>query len=122
MTKIILKTSGIRLTGRKRAPDIDHATQILDLVGKGYSVNASDDESLWSISFLKYSDHPVFVNQPEGTERVIRMVVNYGSENASLTDMPIPPWCSALSRFIQTAAPSTTFISSNIAPTGDTNG
>ena len=124
MTKIVLKTSGIRLTGRLRDPDIDHATQIWNLVKRKYTVNASDPLSMWSVSFLRYPDH-AFVNQPDGTTEVLRMSAHYGTEDARLVDDALPTWIVKLGALINLARPDGWHISSNLGiptPTGDTNG
>lgn len=38
MQKITMRTAGLPLPGRKRTPDIDHATQLLDLTSRGYNI------------------------------------------------------------------------------------
>ena len=126
MTKIILKTGPMRLPGRKREPDIDHATQILELLGRGkYTINANDDgQSLFSVTIMNFGDRP-FVNQPPDTDHVIRIHTNYGSENAALYDIEIPNWVTKLDRLIRLAAPSNIYFSSNILlnnTQGDTDG
>ena len=111
--KIVLKTAGLPLPGRKREPDMDHATQIIELVNRGYSINASDDESMWSITFSRMVDN-AFSNQPEGTKEVLRMFLNYGTENGALFDNQPPPWCARLAKFVSLAVPDTYHISQNV--------
>jgi hypothetical protein len=123
MTKIILKTSGIKVAGRKREPDIDHASAILDYVRRGYTVNAADEVSFWSISYL-WSDGRLFVNQPEHTSSVLREYLNYGHDNGAEVDVPVAEWCSKLARLVASITPPTIYISRNVNLTpypGDTH-
>ncbi len=120
MTSIILRTGPVKV-GRKRPVDSDHAVSILDLTRRGYTVNAADGETQFSVSFLRYPDQ-AFVNQPAGTDNTMRMHVNYGTENAALYDAPIPDWVKKLDKLIRRVAPATLHISSNMILNGDTNG
>jgi hypothetical protein len=117
MDKILLTTAGVRLPGRMREPDIDHATMIYDHVMRGYHVTAKPkDNPLWQVSFNRFVDN-AFINQPEGTTHVVRMYVTYWGENAALEDRVPPEWVNKLELMMDRARPSTTHLSKNITTT-----
>ena len=116
MNKIILRTSGLTLPGRKRVPDIDHATVILDHIKRGYIINASEGDTPWSVTILRFPDGS-FSNQPEGTTEVLRFVVNYWSEDAALTDHEPPTWVPRLDALLCAVVPFGWHISRNMTTT-----
>lgn len=118
--KIQLTTAGIRIEGRVRAPDLDHAVTIIDHLRRGYTVTAKrKDDPLWVVSFMRYPDK-AFSNQPDGTTETFRMYVTYWNENAALTDEMPPEWVGQLERYMDIALPSTTYLSRNISLTKET--
>jgi len=107
--KIRLRTAGVPADARRpAAPDLDHGVKIVDLIQRGYQVNARPDDSIWSVTFWLAKgtpERPAFINLPEGKYSSLQIRPNKGTEDARLLDEPYPDWLDQIIRMVKLACP-----------------
>lgn len=116
--KIRLNTAGVPLNGRLRSVDADHATQIIDLVQRGYRISAQCPTTPgWHMS-MAWENFRAFVNQPEGTTSVLFVSTTKNYEDARLHDDDWPDWVVKLIHFLKTFAPPTMYVRTGVTDSG----
>ena len=87
--KVILSTSGLK-QGRKRKPDPEHATSILDLTRRGYTVNVRGERGVSSIGFTRRGDtikavqHQVTGTCPEWMDTLVTLLNRFAPDNITI--------------------------------------